>query len=297
RLDLAFSVGARAGVVDHVVRSLRLLGDGHLARHACAGGVFGQAVARHEPGQLGVRIGCDHDHAIHARHAARLEEQRHVPDDDALERFLVEHGENALLPEADGGMRDLFEALPPCRVREDDGAQRFPVKRAVLLHDLLAELLHDLEVGRLPRHHDLAGEDIRVENARTQVGEHATHRALAGGDAASEADQEEPPHACAQSPPVLMSTLSGTSSVMADSITCRARASRRGTSVSGASNRSSSCTCSSMRAWRPLSASAWAMRTMAIFMRSAAVPWTGALVAMRSAKLRRFGLPLLSSGM
>ena len=39
-----------------------------------------------------------------------------------------------------------------------------------------------------------------------------------------------------------------------------------------------------------------AMRTIAILTRSAAVPWMGALVAMRSPKPRRFGLPLRSSG-
>ena len=53
-------------------------------------------------------------------------------------------------------------------------------------------------------------------------------------------------------------------------------------SAFGASNTSSSCTCSSICAESPASASAASMRIMARRMMSAAAPWIGALIAARS---------------
>ena len=42
---------------------------------------------------------------------------------------------------------------------------------------------------------------------------------------------------------------------------------------------SSSCTCRTRRALRPAWRSAWSTRTIAILIRSAAVPWIGAFIA------------------
>ena len=67
------------------------------------------------------------------------------------------------------------------------------------------------------------------------------------------------------------------------------------TSASGASNTSSSCTCSSI-ARSVLLASASCMRIMARRMMSAAVPCSGALIAARSSKARTAGFEALISG-
>src|SRR5207249_4420508 len=210
----------------------------------------------HEARQLGFGIGVDHDHAIHPRHAARLEEQGHVPDDDTLVVFLLEDGEDALLAHAYGRMRDLLEPLALGGVGEDDRAEGLAVQAPVLLEDGRAELLDDLRVGGLAGHDDLPRQQIGVDHARAQVREHLADRALARGDAAREADEQEAPHACSQSAPVLMSTLSGTSRAMADSITSRVSASSRASSSSGASKSNSSWTCRSIRALKPPSARA-----------------------------------------
>ena len=92
-------------------------------------------------------------------------------------------------------MGDLFETLPPGGIREDDRAQGLAIQRAVLLDDLATELLDDPGIGGLPGHHDLSREEIGIDDARTQMGEHPADRALPGGDAAGEADEEEGPHA------------------------------------------------------------------------------------------------------
>src|SRR5207244_9007432 len=105
----------------------------------------------------------------------------------------------------------------------------------------------DLGERGLARHHHLAREEVGVHHPGAEMGEHRAHRALAGGDAAGEAHQAKAPHTTAQSSPALTSTLSGTASSRADSMISTASASSAAISSGGASKRSSSWTCSSLR--------------------------------------------------
>src|SRR5262249_50911933 len=249
-----------------------------------------------QPRELGVRIG-DHDHdRVHALGAARLDQQRGIPDHDAFERLILVDRQDALLSHTDGRVRDLFESLPLLHVAEDDGPDALPVEAAVGREHFRTELPHDLCQRGLPRHDDLARQEIGVHDPGAEMGEHRADRALARGDPAREANQKIAFHTADQSSPALTSTLRGTLSSSADSITSTASASSVGTSSSGASKSNSSWTWSSIRLRRPRAASCRDILTIAILIRSAAVPWIGALVAMRSPKLRRFGLPLLNSG-
>src|SRR5579859_1873987 len=99
--------------------------------------------------------------------------------------------------------------------------------------------------------------------------------------------------------PVPISTPSGTDRLTAGSaalsMTRRITTDAASTSPAGSSNTSSSCTWRSMRTWpSPASASAGPMRTIARLMRSADVPWIGALIACRSAAWRSpCSLPLM----
>ena len=84
------------------------------------------------------------------------------------------------------------------------------------------------------------------------------------------------------------STASGTSSrtagPAAPAITSAMIREAAGTSPSGSSNTSSSCTWRSIRTSpSPAAASAGSIRTIARLMLSALVPWIGALIAARSA--------------
>ena len=86
------------------------------------------------------------------------------------------------------------------------------------------------------------------------------------------------------------STTSGTLSATAGSaawlITRRASSQTASASAAGDSKISSSCTCSSIRAFSPESAIACGMRIIARRITSAAAPWIGALIAARSANWR-----------
>src|SRR5438132_6996735 len=97
--------------------------------------------------------------------------------------------------------------------------------------------------------------------------------------------------------PVRTSTTRGTSSSYAPLISSPSSRAIRSTSSRGTSATSSSCTCRRTRACRSLSCSARCTRAIAIFMMSAAVPWIGMLIAMRSAALRTAFTRLVISGM
>src|SRR3990172_3236565 len=86
--------------------------------------------------------------------------------------------------------------------------------------------------------------------------------------------------------PTPTSTSSGTRSSKTDSMISRTRAETDSTWCSGASKTSSSCTWRIMSASRPASRSAASTRTIAVLIRSAAVPWITVFTAMRSAAER-----------
>ena len=57
-------------------------------------------------------------------------------------------------------------------VGEDDGAQSLAVEGAVGLHDVGAELRHDLRVGRLARLDHLAREQVGIDDHAAQRAKH-----------------------------------------------------------------------------------------------------------------------------
>ena len=83
---------------------------------------------------------------------------------------------------------------------------------------------------------------------------------------------------------------------MAPSIVSRTIAASASTSSRGVSNSSSSWTVRSRRACRPEPRSRSATRIIAIFWMSAAVPWIGMLIAIRSPAPRSAGFEARSSG-
>src|SRR5262249_30500728 len=290
---------AGAGVVDHVVGQLGLLGERHLAGDLAPVLRVVGAVPAVEAGHLGRVIGDDDDHALHVLVVTALDHHRGVEGDDTREALLSQRVEACQEPLANRRVRDRFQPEPPLRVGEDDCAELLSVERATRRQDLATELAYDLRQGRLAGLDHLTREQIGVDDLAAEPSQEARHGALAGRDPAGEADEQELPgraHTSAQSSPVLTSTTTGTLSGSAAAMISRASASTAGTSSGGASNRSSSWTWSSIRARSPRAVSAACARTIATLIMSLAVPWTGAFIAMRSAALRATGLPLARSG-
>ena len=125
---------------------------------------------------------------------ARLDQDGGIPEHDALEGLLLVDGQDALLAHVDGRMRDLLEALSALGVAEDDGAEALSIQVAVGLQHICAELGGDLGERRLAGITTSRARRSASTTLRAEVGEHLAHRALAGGDAAGQADEEEAPH-------------------------------------------------------------------------------------------------------
>src|SRR5690348_733452 len=162
----------------------------------------------------------------------------------------------------------------------------FLVVAAVLQADILALVLEPALVGAPQHLHDIdrigATPDLHLVSPQSvgTVAKIVIPR-CARDDTAWPCQCAE-----AQLAPMPVSTTSGTESSAAASITVRATVAVLSTSLSGTSNKSSSCTCSSMRLSRCASLSACGSRIMARLMMSAAPPCKGALIAARSWKAR-----------
>src|SRR6185437_2032845 len=96
--------------------------------------------------------------------------------------------------------------------------------------------------------------------------------------------------------PTPMSTTSGTDSWVACSISCFTRTVISSTSSGGASKTSSSCTCRIICVRAPAARNAWWIRIIAILIRSAAEPWMGEFVAVRSPNCRMLKFRSRNSG-
>ena len=155
-------VRARARVVDDVVGQLGLLGHRHLARDAGARGLLGRTPSRAMSRcELGGGVGDHHHHLVHLLVAARLDQQRGVPDHEAVEALPPRRRPGCCSqPRADRRMRDRPRAASASLgVREDDGAELACGRagRRAGAHPSPNSATICGERGR-PRLHDLAGE-------------------------------------------------------------------------------------------------------------------------------------------
>src|SRR5438552_198276 len=188
-------------------------------------------------------------------------------DDEGLAAIEIEHDELA----AAAHVADA----PPAQARTDD-LRRLGLGEAHPARLELADRSVDDEPAQLPR------DGLDLWELR--------HQAFAVAVTSSRCISS-------QLGPVRTSTTSGTSSSYAPLISSPSSRAIRSTSSRGTSATSSSCTCRRTRACRSLSCSARCTRAIAIFMMSAAVPWIGMLIAIRSAALRTAFTRLVISGM
>src|SRR5437762_4581797 len=186
------------------------------------------------------------------------------------------------------------ERLPSVEIEDDELAAAAHVADAAS-PETCADQLGRLRLGEAgPPRLELA--DGAIDDERAQLPRDGfdlgklRHQALAVAGTSSR-------FISSQLGPVRTSTMRGTSSSYAALISSPSRRAMRSTSTRGTSATSSSCTCRRTRACRSLSCSARCTRAIAIFMMSAAVPWIGMLIAMRSAALRTALTRLVMSGM
>ena len=95
---------------------------------------------------------------------------------------------------ADGRMQQRFEPFSLLGVREDPLAQLLAIQSAVGVLHLRAEMAGDLTKQRRTWRDDLAREHVRVDNRHSERGKQVGDGALAGGDAAGEADAKARAH-------------------------------------------------------------------------------------------------------
>jgi hypothetical protein len=118
-----------------------------------------------------------------------LEQQWDVEHDERRLR-LERGGEPSRELRAHLRVDDLVQAQPRSFVCEHDRAERLAVERTSGIDDagteLLRELVHHRHAARLELVHDRVG----VDHGRTELAQHARHRALAGSDATRESDHD-----------------------------------------------------------------------------------------------------------
>jgi hypothetical protein len=138
---------------------------------------------------LCLAVGGDDDGFIHAFVYAGFEEKRNFIDHDGLGIFASDSFSQTDLFASDAGVDDAFELPAFYWIAEDDTSKGLPVKRAVLVEHSLPKESDNLSPSRLAWLHDMAGQFVGIDDDRAASLEHLRDGALAGGDAACEANQ------------------------------------------------------------------------------------------------------------
>ena len=146
-----------------------------------------QPVARDEPRLLDLRRRGDDDQAGEAGLRAVLDEQRRFVEHDARARVRTRR-DRRRTRRGDPRMRDATEVRARGRIGERDRAQPLAIELAVGREDRGAEPRDQLGERRLPGLDDLPREQVRIDDGRTALRQHARHRALARRDPAGQPD-------------------------------------------------------------------------------------------------------------
>lgn len=147
-----------------------------------------EAVSFLEARNLGVAVGGDHDGAVHSLIDASFEEERYVVDHHSVRVFFCRLFCQPCLFVCDTGVDDVFKPAPLGPVSENKGSQLTAIEGAVSIEDGLAECFHDFSPGRFAGFDNLMGQFVGIDHNRAALFEHPGDGALAGGDAACEAD-------------------------------------------------------------------------------------------------------------
>ena len=176
-----------------MIGSLDLLSQRHLAVDAtdCFGS--GEPVPFPEASNLGFAIRSDDDDVVDTFVYAGFEEERDIIDDDGIgilaRALFCQPG----LFVCDAGVNDSLKAAQLDSISKDDGTQSPAIDGAIGVEDCLTERTHNLSPCRFARFDDVLCKFIGVDDDGAALFEHLGDGALAGGDAACEADHN---HGC-----------------------------------------------------------------------------------------------------
>ncbi len=134
-------------------------------------------------------VGGDHDDVVDAFVYAGFEEERHFVDDHSLGVAFGDPMNQSLLLAGDAGMDNAFELSAFRPIAEDNAPKGLSVERAVLVEDCLSKLFDNFPPGRFTWLDDLSRQQVGIDYRCAALLEHPGDGALAGGDAACEADQ------------------------------------------------------------------------------------------------------------
>ena len=176
------------GSIQDVVCPTAFLCQGHLASDAAQRFGAGEAISFREAHDLCFSVGGDHDDCVDALVYAGFEEEWHFVDDHSMGLALGNPTYESLLLAGDAGMDDTFELSAFFRIAEDNASEGLTVERSVLVENCLSEQCDDLSPGRLALLHDIAGQQVGIDDYRAALLEHLGDGALTCGDAACEAD-------------------------------------------------------------------------------------------------------------
>ena len=172
-----------------MVGLLDFLCQWHLTSYSSDRFGAGESVSFLEARDLCLAVGGDDDGFIHAFVYAGFEEKRDFIDHDGLGIFASDSFSQTDLLAGDAGVDEAFELPAFYWIAEDDTSKGLPVKRAVLIEHCLSEEFDDLPPSRFTRLHDIASQFVGIDDDRAASLEHLGDSALAGGDAACEANQ------------------------------------------------------------------------------------------------------------
>ena len=174
--------------VNHDISQADFLRQRHLGSYSSDRFSAGEAISFLEARDLCFAVGGDHDGCVDAFVYAGFEEEWHFVDDHSMGFALGNPTYESLLLAGDAGMDDTFELSAFFRIAEDNASEGLTVERSVLVENCLSEQCDDLSPGRLALLHDIAGQQVGIDDYRAALLEHLGDGALTCGDAACEAD-------------------------------------------------------------------------------------------------------------
>ena len=185
--NLPFEIIQIAIVLNDIVCQPAFFCQAHLRGDVFLGGLSAQAVALLQAALLNVDAACDQENRPQPLIQLAFEQERDLIDDHRIAGRSILR--DALFCEsAHARMNDRFELFSRCRIIEDDLSQMLPVESSVGAKHVRTEGLEDFAPRRLFRLDDFTRQSVGVDNGGTEARENFCHSALAGRDAAREAD-------------------------------------------------------------------------------------------------------------
>ena len=138
---------------------------------------------------MGLAVGRDDDGGIHSFVDAGFVQQRHVVDHHSVRVFSCCLFGKSHLFAGNTGVDDAFKPTPLGLISENNSSQFPAIEGAVRIEDGPAEGFHNLSPSRFAWLHDIVGQLVGIDDDCAALLEHLGNGALAGRDAACEANE------------------------------------------------------------------------------------------------------------